>query len=199
MGHQRTKRNETKWKLSHHLWMSFQSWNTGVRLDSYLVSSRKPFTWSPWACLPMMIGLVQPGTRRGMFLQMMASRNTVPPRMLRMVPLGERHICFSLNSSTRFSSGVMVAHLMPTLYRCTASAASTVTWSSVASRFSIPRSKLSPTMEGKSPNISLITRRQYKISLSVFVWLWAVSSFSVAQTQFSLDINTVNLNEGWKF
>lgn len=71
-------------------------------------------TWSPCACLPMMMGLTQPGTRRGMFLQMMASRNTVPPRMLRMVPLGERHICFSLNSSTRFSSGVMVAHLMPT-------------------------------------------------------------------------------------
>lgn len=94
----------------------------------------------------MMIGLVQPGTRRGMFLQMMASRNTVPPRMFRIVPLGERHICFSLNSSTRFSSGVMVAHLMPTLYRCTASAASTVTWSSVASRCSIPRSKLSPSV-----------------------------------------------------
>lgn len=56
-------------------------------------------TWSPWACLPMVMGLVQPGTRRGMFLQMMGSRNTVPPRMFRMVPLGLFHIFFSLNSA----------------------------------------------------------------------------------------------------
>lgn len=55
-------------------------------------------TWSPWACLPMVMGLVQPGTRRGIFLQMMGSRNTVPPRMFRMVPLGLFHIFFSLNS-----------------------------------------------------------------------------------------------------
>ena len=33
-----------------------------------------------------------------------------PLRMLRMVPLGLRHICFSPNSCTRASSGVMVAH-----------------------------------------------------------------------------------------
>ena len=36
------------------------------------------------------------------------------PRMLRIVPLGERHISFRPNSSTRASSGVMVAHLTPT-------------------------------------------------------------------------------------
>ena len=50
---------------------------------------------------------------------------------VRTVPLGERHICFSLNSSTRASSGVMVAHLIPTLYLSIASADSTVTWSLV--------------------------------------------------------------------
>jgi len=33
-----------------------------------------------------------------------------PLRMLRMVPFGLRHICFRLNSFTRASSGVMVAH-----------------------------------------------------------------------------------------
>jgi hypothetical protein len=46
---------------------------------------------------------------------------------VRTVPLGERHICFNLNSFTRSSSGVMVAHLMPTLYLRIASADSTVT------------------------------------------------------------------------
>ena len=47
----------------------------------------------------------------------MGSRNTTPPRMLRIVPLGERHIFFSPNSATRSSSGVIVAHLTPTPYR----------------------------------------------------------------------------------
>ncbi len=61
-----------------------------------------------------MIGLLQPGTRRGMFLQMIGSRKMVPPRMLRMVPLGERHISLRENSFTRASSGVMVAHLTAT-------------------------------------------------------------------------------------
>ena len=37
-------------------------------------------------------------------------RGAAPLRMLRMVPLGLRHICFSPNSFTRASSGVMVAH-----------------------------------------------------------------------------------------
>jgi hypothetical protein len=46
---------------------------------------------------------------------------------VRTVPLGERHICFNLNSFTRSSSGVMVAHLMPTLYLRIALAESTVT------------------------------------------------------------------------
>ncbi len=34
--------------------------------------------------------------------------------MLRIVPFGDRHICFRLNSLTRASSGVIVAHLTPT-------------------------------------------------------------------------------------
>ena len=58
----------------------------------------------------------------------MGSRKTVPLRMFRIVPLGDLHICFKLNSTyqlterdcfeplTRASSGVMVAHLIPTLY-----------------------------------------------------------------------------------
>ncbi len=74
----------------------------------------------------MMMGLVQPGTRRGTFLQMIGSRKMVPPRMLRMVPLGERYISLRLNSFTRPASGVMVAHLMPTPTFLIASAASIV-------------------------------------------------------------------------
>src|SRR6476661_1816685 len=89
----------------------------------------------------MMIGLVQPGTSRGTFLQMIGSRNTTPPRMLRMVPFGDFHISFRPNSFTRASSGVIVAHLTPTPTFLIASAASIVTWSLVLSRCSIPRSK----------------------------------------------------------
>ena len=96
--------------------------------------------WSPKAWRPITIGCSQPGTRRGTLRQMMGSRNTVPPRMLRIVPLGERHIFLRPNSSTRASSGVMVAHLTPTPISLIASAQSTVTWSSVASRCSTPRS-----------------------------------------------------------
>ena len=88
----------------------------------------------------MMIGLVQPGTSRGMLLMMIGSRKTTPPRMLRIVPLGETHIFFRPNSSTRASSGVIVAHLTPTPCSLIAFAASIVTWSSVASRCSMPRS-----------------------------------------------------------
>src|ERR1700710_2151811 len=104
----------------------------------------------------MMIGLVQPGTSRGTFLQIMGSRNTTPPRMLRMVPFGDFHISFRPNSFTRASSGVMVAHLTPTPTFLMALAASTVTLSLVLSRYSIPRSKY----------IKLISRNG-RISLSL--------------------------------
>ncbi len=57
-----------------------------------------------------------------------------------MVPFGDFHIFLSPNSSTRASSGVMVAHFTPTPYFLMALAASIVTWSSVASRCSMPRS-----------------------------------------------------------
>jgi len=58
----------------------------------------------------------------------------------RLVPLGERYIRLRLNSFTRVSSGVMVAHLTPTPTFLIASAASTVIWSSVLSRCSMLRS-----------------------------------------------------------
>ena len=61
---------------------------------------------------------------------MMGSRKTVPPTIFLIVPLGERHIFFKPNSETLFSSGVIVAHLIPTLCFKIALAASTVTLSS---------------------------------------------------------------------
>src|SRR5271165_1041899 len=70
------------------------------------------------------MGSVQPGTNRGMLETTMGSRNTTPPRMLRIVPFGERHIFFRPNSVTRSSSGVIVAHLTPTPWRLIAFAAS---------------------------------------------------------------------------
>src|SRR3546814_779214 len=85
--------------------------------------------WSPKAWRPMTIGWVQPGTRRGTFRQMIGSRKMVPPTMLRIVPFGDRHIFLSLNSSTRASSGVMVAHFTPTPYFLIAFADSIVIWS----------------------------------------------------------------------
>lgn len=47
------------------------------------------------------MALVQPGTRRGIDLQRMGSLITVPLRMFRIVPFGEGHIFFSLNSKDR--------------------------------------------------------------------------------------------------
>ncbi len=97
--------------------------------------------WSPKAWRPITIGLVQPGTSLGTFEITIGSRKMTPPRMLRIVPFGERYISARPNSSTRASSGVIVAHLTPTPCCLIAFAASTVIWSRVASRLSIPRSK----------------------------------------------------------
>jgi hypothetical protein len=72
---------------------------------------------------------------------MIGSRKMTPPRMLRIVPLGDFHIFLRPNSFTRASSGVMVAHFTPTPISLMALAASIVTWSLVWSRYSIERSK----------------------------------------------------------
>ena len=45
---------------------------------------------------------------------MIGSRKITPPKMFRIVPLGDFHIFFKPNSSTLASSGVIVAHLTPT-------------------------------------------------------------------------------------
>ena len=89
----------------------------------------------------MTIGCFQLATIFGTLLHRIGSRKTVPPRMLRIVPFGDFHISFSLNSSTRPSSAVMVAHFTPTPNCLIASAESIVIWSLVASRSSMRRSK----------------------------------------------------------
>ena len=115
-------------------------WNVTVNLPFPLVTKSVARYWSPNAWRPIMIGAVQLGTKRGTLAQTIGSRKTVPSRMLRIVPLGDFHICFKSNSATRASSGVMVAHLIPTPYFLIASAASIVTWSFVSSRYSTPKS-----------------------------------------------------------
>ena len=50
----------------------------------------------------------------GILEQIIGSLKTVPPIIFLIVPFGDLHIFFKLNSSTRASSGVMVAHLIPT-------------------------------------------------------------------------------------
>ena len=96
--------------------------------------------WSPKACLPIITGSVHEGTSFGIFLQIIGSLNTVPPIIFLIVPFGERHIFFKLNSFTLASSGVIVAHLIPTPIFLIALAQSMVTLSDVSSRFFIPRS-----------------------------------------------------------
>ena len=74
---------------------------TAIRNDIILEYTRctaEEQTWSPKACLPMVMACVQPVTSLGMFLQMIGSRKTVPPRIFLMVPLGLFHILLRLNS-----------------------------------------------------------------------------------------------------
>src|SRR5262245_29668432 len=135
----------------------------------------------------MMIGLVQPGTRRGTFLQMIGSRKITPPRMLRMVPFGDFHISLRPNSFTRASSGVMVAHLTPTPTFLMALAASIVTWSLVWSRYSIPRSKYMSSTSRKGlirwslvycPAIRVIWSRS-TATLGLFTLVFAMAAGAV--------------------
>lgn len=88
----------------------------------------------------MIIGFFQFGIILGIFFIIMGSLNTVPFNSFLIVPFGDLHIFFRPNSSTLASSGVIVAHFIPTLYFYMALAESRVTLSSVRSLFSIERS-----------------------------------------------------------
>ena len=54
--------------------------------------------WSPKAWRPTTIGSVQPGISRGTLEMTIGSRKMTPPRMLRIVPLGDFHIFLRPNS-----------------------------------------------------------------------------------------------------
>jgi len=73
-----------------------------------------------------MIGLVHPGTNLGILEIIIGSLKTVPFKMFLIVPFGDFHIYLSPNSVTLSSSGVIVAHLIPTLVSLMASAESIV-------------------------------------------------------------------------
>ena len=75
-----------------------------------------------------MIGFFQFETIRGIFRHIIASRKTVPPRIFRIVPFGDFHICFSLNSKNTIETTTMhtllahrhkkLAHLCGSLTQC---------------------------------------------------------------------------------
>ena len=70
--------------------------------------------WSPNACLPITTGSVHEGTNFGILEQIIGSLKTVPPIIFLIVTFGDLHIFLRLNSLTLSSSGVIVAHLIPT-------------------------------------------------------------------------------------
>lgn len=49
------------------------------------------------------MGFFQFETILGIFRHIMASRKTVPPRIFRIVPFGDFHICFRLNSTIKYN------------------------------------------------------------------------------------------------
>jgi hypothetical protein len=109
-------------------------------------------------------------------LHIIGSRKTVPFHMFLIVLFGLLHIDFNPNSLSLPSSGVIVAHLLQHYTLSVASTLSTVTLSSVASRFGSPRSKYFKS-NSKYGNISL--------SLIMCHITLAISSPSISTTGFS--------------
>ena len=103
------------------------------------------------------MGFFQLDTILGILAHIIGCLKIVPPNMFRIVPFGDFHILFKLNSFTLFSSGVIVAHFTPTPCFFIDFADSTVISSFVASLFSILKSKyfISISKYGKI-NLSLM-------------------------------------------
>src|SRR3990172_4914612 len=129
----------------------------------------------------MMIGFFQLRTAGGIFLMMMGFLKTVPSRIPRIVPLGLAHCFLRLYSFTRAAFGVIVAHFTPTPYCLIASAASTVTLSSVSSRCLTPRSKYLR---------SIFRWGRRSLSLIIFQMIRVISSPSISTMGFFTIIAT---------
>lgn len=69
-------------------------------------------TWSPTAWRPIVMGFFQVETIAGIFRHIMASRKTVPPSMFRIVPSGDFHICFRLNSTCTDAKPVSLTYTL---------------------------------------------------------------------------------------
>src|SRR5579859_1995108 len=65
----------------------------------------------------MTMDCFHPGTRRGIRGMTIGSRKTVPLRMLRMVPFGDLHISFKLNSV--ISKGLWICGIVEGMWRST--------------------------------------------------------------------------------
>ena len=68
--------------------------NTNFNFPGPGITKSVALYWSPNACLPITIGLVQVGTYLGIFLIMIGCLKTVPPKIFLMVPLGDLHYFF---------------------------------------------------------------------------------------------------------
>lgn len=102
-----------------------------------LATKSLAFYWLPWACLPLVKGLVQPGTRRGCFCRCWA-----PRRQSRQGSSGQFHWDTSASSPAWTRPHGPHRGGGGTLGGCTvADTESTVIWSSVWSRSWSPESK----------------------------------------------------------
>jgi hypothetical protein len=105
---------------------------------------------------------------------------------LRIALFGLRYIRFRSNSRTRASSGAIVAHFAPTPNSAMACAASIVTWSSVVSRHSMPRSKYFRSMStyGRmslslmNPQMMRVISSPSRSTTEVFTLIFAILSSS---------------------
>ncbi len=134
----------------------------------------------------MVMGAFHVRTYGSMPFTRMGARNTVPSSMARMVPLGLFHIFLRSYSSMRAAFGVMVAHFTATPRRLVAFAESIVTWSSVALRFSSPRSKYS---------VLRSTNGTMRSSLIIFHMMRVISSPSISTRGVFIRILAIETSE----
>ena len=88
--------------------------------------------------------------------------------MFLMVPFGLLHIFFSLNSFTRASSGVIVAHLIPTPFACS------MHTTDVAGDIDTCEKSLCGVMQGKQDDTTHYRKTRAEVSMYVLCILACV-------------------------